>query len=256
MSLPSQTFAILAAPFEGGNGPTRSVIELIWIGADAGEYLGEGNKMTTVLNGLHALKSGRDDNGNMPALPPDEEKLREVVANLATRLMAERLVDKAQLFNALERDGFAVTDGKVDSERNIDEPVDRLGQYVEKLFSQSPEFEVAKRHYRQATRAYEREDWEAANAQYRSSFDATFDALAVERGAPAGRTGGAARKWLQGHGILEKDAAELIRAFASYAGGAGSHAGISPAADAGLRRHFATALIAFAMAKYDEPNGS
>jgi len=34
-----------------------------------------------------------------------------------------------------------------------------------------------------------------------------------------------------------------------FAGRAGSHAGLSGAADSQLRRHFATALIAFAVAK-------
>jgi hypothetical protein len=60
-----------------------------------------------------------------------------------------------------------------------------------------------------------------------------------------------ARIWLQNNGHIEEDEAGLMRTFATFAGRAGSHAGLSGAADAQLRRHMATALIAFGVAKLD-----
>lgn len=43
MALSNRTLALLASPFEGGAGPTHSVIEMIWTAADAFDYLPEGN---------------------------------------------------------------------------------------------------------------------------------------------------------------------------------------------------------------------
>ena len=40
-----------------------------------------------------------------------------------------------------------------------------------------------------------------------------------------------------------------MKAFATFAGDAGSHAGLSDAVESGLRRHFAASLIAFGVAK-------
>ena len=53
----------------------------------------------------------------------------------------------------------------------------------------------------------------------------------------------------EARGLLERDEAELLRTFMAFAGRAGSHAGLSGAADSQLRRHFATALLVFAVAK-------
>lgn len=250
MKLSNRTIALLSQPFEGGGGPSHSVIELIWEGAGAFEYLGEGNKLERVLNGLRGLQSGRRSSPGRPSLPPDEDKLREVVADLATRLMARDEVDLDELHRALTDDGFAVFEGDVSPVKPADQPADRLAQYVQDLFGSRTDLKVAANHYAQATRAFDREDWEAANGQFRSAFDATFDALAKALGAPLAKKGGKARAWLQEEGTLEEDAAELVRAFAAFAGRDGSHAGLSEAADAHLKRHFATALIAFALAKF------
>jgi hypothetical protein len=249
MSLSNRTIALLAQPFEGGGGPSHSVVELIWESAGAFEYLGEGNKLERVLGGLRSLQSGRRAAAGSPALPADQAKLMEVASDLASRLMAANLVDVDELHKALEQDGFAVFEGEVTTVRPSDEPSDRLALYVEKLFGTRPEFKVAANHYAQATRAFDRRDWEAANAQFRSAFDATYDALASAKACPKGKTGGSARKWLQDQELLGDDEAQLLRAFAKFAGRDGSHAGLSAAADAQLRRHFVTALIAFAVAK-------
>lgn len=250
MKLSNRTIALLSQPFEGGGGPSHSVIELIWEGAGASGYLGEGNKLERVLGGLRSLQSGRRPDAGQPGLSPDEDKLREVVADLATRLMTQEQVDVDELHRALTDDGFAVFEGDVSPVKPADQPADRLAQYVQDLFGSRADLKVAANHYAQATRAFDREDWEAANSQFRSSFDATFDALAQALGAPPTKKGGKARAWLQEKGILEKDAADLVRAFAVFAGRDGSHAGLSEAADAQLRRHFATALIAFGLAKF------
>jgi hypothetical protein len=218
MALSNRTIALLSQPFEGGGGPSHSVVELIWEGAGASEYLGEGNKLERVLGGLRSLQAGRRATVDSPALPPDEDKLRQVVAELATRLMAQDQVDVEELHRVLTDDGFAVFEGDVSAVRPADQPADRLAQYVEDLFESRTALSVAANHYAQATRAFDREDWEAANAQFRSSFDATFDALAKAHGTPAAKKGGGARAWLQDKGILEEDAAELIKSFARFAG--------------------------------------
>ena len=61
--------------------------------------------------------------------------------------------------------------------------------------------------------------------------------------------GGNARKWLEAEGHLAPDESQLLQASAGFAGKAGSHAGVSNAVDAQLRRHFITALIVFGVNK-------
>jgi hypothetical protein len=174
-----------------------------------------------------------------------------VIAELAPRLMAEGQVDTQALDGALREDGFAVFDGDVSATPPADQPADRLAQYVEDLFGKRPELTVAANHYDHASRAFERGDWEAANAQFRSSFDAVYDALAKAEGASPKNAGGKARAWLENEGLIDKDLSALLQAFGGFAGRAGSHAGISESSDAQLRRHVATALIAYAIARLD-----
>jgi hypothetical protein len=119
------------------------------------------------------------------------------------------------------------------------------------LFGERSELDVARNHYAQANRAFDRGDWEAANAQFRSACDAVYDTLAQRHGCPPNKTGGKARQWLEINGFIELDEADLLRAFMAFAGRAGSHAGLSGAADSQLRRHLATALIAFGVAKLE-----
>jgi hypothetical protein len=173
MTLSNRTTALLSQLFEGGGGPSHSVVELIWEGAGASDYLGEGNKLERVLGGLRSLQIGRKATVDSPALPPDEDELRQVVAELATRPMAQDFVDVEELHRVLTDDGFAVFEGDVSAVKPADQPADRLAQYVEDLFESRTALSVAANHYAQATRAFDREDWEAANAQFRSSFDAT-----------------------------------------------------------------------------------
>jgi hypothetical protein len=93
----------------------------------------------------------------------------------------------------------------------------------------------------------------AANAQYRSALDATYDVLAADNGCPAKNKGGAARKWLADNGHLAADESELLRAAAAFAGAKGSHAGLSDAADSQIRRPIITALIVWGIAKLGSP---
>jgi len=250
MGLSNRTMALLARPFEGGDGPSHTTIELIWTSADAFAYLPEeGNKLNRVLGGLRALQHGTGARGHLEALAPDEEKLRQVAGDLSARLMASQLVDAEALDAAFARDGFSLEHDRLATDRPPDEPADRLASHVSALFGERSELRVARNHYEQASRAFDRGDWEAANAQFRSACDAVYDELAHHHGCPPSRTGGRARQWLQGQGLLESDEADLLRTFMAFAGRAGSHAGLSGAADSQLRRHFATALIAFAVAK-------
>jgi hypothetical protein len=247
VALSNRVFAMLAEPFHGGDGPTRSTINLTWASGDATEYLGEGNKLDTVLDGLKYLRDGRPDRD----LPPDNAKLIAVVGDLAGRLVSYELVDAAQLGAALARDGFALNGRYLEPARPEDAPADRLASHALQLFGDRDDLAVARNHYEQASRAFDRGDWEAANAQFRSAFDATYDALAWASGCPGNKHGGSARQWLAAHGKIADDEAKLLAAFAGFAGRAGSHAGLSDATDSQLRRHFATALIAFGIGKLD-----
>jgi hypothetical protein len=212
----------------------------------------DANKLNRVLLGLRALATGQSSAKGRRRLPPDEDKLNAVVADLATRLMSGNQVDADELEAALERDGFRLIGQELTPVRSRDEPADRIASHVDELFGSRPAMAVARNHYEQANRAFDRGDWEAANAQFRSACDAVYDALAHSHGCAAGKTGGHARKWLEANGLLDDDEARLLQAFMGFAGRAGSHAGLSGATDSQLRRHFASALIAFGIAKLEE----
>jgi hypothetical protein len=245
MGLSSRTISLLAKPFEGGSGPSHAVIDLIWATAGAEECLPtEGNKLQRVLGGLKALQARAGD----PFDGAATSQLEHVASELATRLMMEDENNADQLDAALAKDGFAAYVGDTDARGG---PVDRLAAFLRQLFGERSTLHVSRNHYEQATRAFERDDWEAANAQFRSACDAAFDVLAHAKGCPKNKKGGAARQWLEAQGLLAKDEADLTRAFMAFAGRAGSHAGISDQVDAQLRRHFATALLSFAIAKID-----
>ncbi len=246
----NRTLALLAAPFQGGDGPSHGTLELIWTAADAFDYLpSEGNKLERVLGGLRGLRDGLPGTLRGEGLPAAHDNLRTVVADLSTRLMAQELVDVSQLEASLANDGFVVSGHDLAETRPADEPADRLSSYLEEVFGERPELAVARNHYQQANDAFERNHWEAANSQFRSALDATYDSLAALQGCPKTKTGGSARKWLVDQGLLEEDESELLKAFASFAGSAGSHAGMSDATECQLRRHFVSALIVFGITK-------
>jgi hypothetical protein len=252
MALSNRTITLLANPFWGGDGPTHKEITTIWELNGAGGYLrpeAEANKLDRVQYSLRWLRDGRPGIFPGPDLPPDENKLHAVAGELAAALIAANSIDGANLEDALRADGLALVGERLVAARPLDGPADEIAAAVARVFGERPELSVARNHYEQAERAFDRGDWESANAQFRSAFDATYDALAHANHCPADRTGGAARRWLQDNGLFEEDEAELMKAFAAFAGRAGSHAGLSDAVDSGLRRHFAAALIAFAVAK-------
>ena len=232
-------------------GPSHATIDLIWTTADAFEYLPsqDQNKLNRVMTGLRVLSNGGQPDAGSPPLDPDPKKLRMVVGDLAARLLAHDLLDVGAFDAALASDGFSLEGERLSATRPPPSPADKLTDYVTDLLAGRGDHEVALRHYQQANRAFDRRDWEAGNAQFRSACDALFDVLAHRRGCPTAKTGGRARKWLQDQDLLEEDEAELVRAYMAFAGRAGSHAGISDAADAQLRRHFAAALMSFAIMK-------
>jgi len=96
--------ALLAAPFEGGGGPSHSVIERIWMSCDAADYLPpEGNKASRVLGGLKALQNGRPASDGFPRLEPDAEKLADVAGALSDELSANRLLADDHVVEAVSR---------------------------------------------------------------------------------------------------------------------------------------------------------
>lgn len=251
VALSNRTIAQIAGCFSGGSGPSHSTIDLVFTAGDADDYLVRvgGNKMDRVLYGLRYLRDGAPATDKGPALLPAPARLLAVAADLATRLIATGDLDADVIEGSFASDGFTLDGTSLQGGRVTDEPADKLAEHVRRVFGERPELAIARRHYEQAARAFNRRDFEAANAQYRSALDATYDALAAGQGCPVAKKGGEARKWLARNGHLEDDESELLRAAAAFAGRAGSHAGLSDAADCQLRRHFVTALITFGLSK-------
>jgi hypothetical protein len=86
--------------------------------------------------------------------------------------------------------------------------------------------DIALRHFDQAETSFAARNWEAANSQYRSFLEALFDGVAAIRLRTA-KKAGAARKQLQGQGLLTDYEGDFLQAFMALAGEHGSHAGIS-----------------------------
>lgn len=117
MTLSGRTIARLAAPFEGGAGPSHSTIDNIWLGEDAAEYLpSEGNKAERVRGGLKALRDGRAAGPFGAAVPASPEKLRRVAEELAERLLSSELVAADDVAEALGSAPYARSTTTTDAE--------------------------------------------------------------------------------------------------------------------------------------------
>jgi hypothetical protein len=252
VALSNRTITFLAEVFYGGTGPTHREIQFIWDLNGAGAYLPpeeEATKRDRVLYGLRHLRDGRASDGARADLAQDEDRLHLVAGELAAKIIEDDPAQEDAVREALANDGFALDGDRLVAEAPSDDLADELAGEVLRLFGDRDDMAVARNHLEQAERNFAAGDWEAANSQYRSAYDATYDTLAHARGCPATRTGGSARKWLQDNGHLDEDEADLMREFATFAGRNGSHAGISDAVDSQLRRHMATAVIRFGIAK-------
>jgi len=114
VTLRGRTLARLTQPFEGGGGPSHSSIDRLWMSEDAAEYLpAEGNKADRVMSGLKALRDGRRQAPGQPELPPDHAKLQRVATELAETLVAQGLVDEADVAEALAESASNVHDAMV-----------------------------------------------------------------------------------------------------------------------------------------------
>lgn len=98
VNLSGRVIARLAAPFEGGSGPSHSVVDNIWLGEDASAYLPSGgNKADRVRGGLKALRDGRPVGADGPSLPPAPDRLGRVVEELAERLLASGYIKETDV---------------------------------------------------------------------------------------------------------------------------------------------------------------
>jgi len=95
-----------------------------------------------------------------------------------------------------------------------------------KLRMQRQGLDVALNHLSQAESAFERRQWESANAQIGSCLEALFKRVAQLR-LQSSRTGSEARWQLESRGILRKAEAGLVKPFFKVAHEAGSHPGTS-----------------------------
>jgi hypothetical protein len=187
MSLSNRTIAMLADAFFAGAGPSHATIDAIFDLNGAGAYLvpeAEGNKQQRVLYSLRRLRDGLARGGWDPDLPPDEARLHTVAGELSSALVDGAHIDGDQLEQALARDGLVLQGDRLVEERPQDEPADDAAARTLRIFGDRAELAVARNHFEQAERAFDNGDWEAANSQYRSAFDATYDALAQAHGCP------------------------------------------------------------------------
>jgi hypothetical protein len=95
--------------------------------------------------------------------------------------------------------------------------------------------DTAARHFELAESAFDRGEWESANAQMRSYLEAIFEGAAKVL-LRWELKGGMARKRLSDEGILEAKEAEVVRSVMSLAHERGSHAGRSEPEEAHIRR--------------------
>jgi hypothetical protein len=118
-----------------------------------------------------------------------------------------------------------ITDkGRAEMQRAIPASQEELWAIKHRL--QQRQFDTALNHLNQAESAFDRREWESANAQIRSCLEEVFDRVA-EIKLGTNKTGELARKELQEKGFLSKHEADLVKAFMAVAGGAGSHPGMS-----------------------------
>lgn len=102
VAISSRTLARLAQPFEGGMGPSHSRIDGLWLAEDAAAYLpADGNKADRVRNGLKALRDGGIDSSGT-RLEPHPHALARVASDLAAMLLAQGLVEDADVAEALD----------------------------------------------------------------------------------------------------------------------------------------------------------
>ncbi|MCA3903890.1 hypothetical protein JKP31_21770 [Vibrio vulnificus] len=101
---------------------------------------------------------------------------------------------------------------------------DIFNKLIERLRRQG--LQESELHFSHAFSAFQRSEWESANAQVRTALESLFDHVA-KLTLNTNKTGGAARKQLEANGLLRTREAKLVMEFMSVAGGAGSHAGVS-----------------------------
>lgn len=114
--------------------------------------------------------------------------------------------------------------GRAEMNRPIPASQEELWAIKQRLQQQG--FDTALNHLSQAESAFDRGEWESANAQIRSCLEAVFDRVA-EIKLRTKKTGGSARKELEERGLLPEREARLVQIFFDVAGGAGSHSGWS-----------------------------
>src|SRR5947209_3620495 len=101
-----KTMAILSRPFERGNGPGHSFVDMAFASADAAEYTGDGSKIDKVLGGLQGLRNGTRSSDGAP-LPADHNKMTAVASQIAARDVSAGLVDPADVADALDAEHVA-----------------------------------------------------------------------------------------------------------------------------------------------------
>lgn len=250
------TIRLIAEEFKGGAGPTRATLEGVWRTAGAAdafpdeyEYGDHINKLESVARGLKRLRDGgRTGPYDEDVIAENPEALMRIVRELGD-LLGVSPDDTTPLARSLRADGFEHDEFGFLVLKSDATPAGRLTDFVRDTLENDSRFKTAAHHYRQAQDDHERGNWEAANSQYRSTYDATLDELAQGLGCPKSKTGGDARMWLTNQGHLDKSESSLFRAYAAFAGENGSHAGLSNPAECQLRRHFGAALLTYAIKK-------
>lgn len=114
-------------------------------------------------------------------------------------------------------------------------------------------WDLERPHLTQGITAYERGDWEAANAQFRTFLEAVFTKIA--NGLPGGsdKRGGEARKFLHQSGFLSDEEGKMIIGVFGFLNTRGSHPGLSEEFEARMRRYLVEVIALYSIEKLFNP---
>jgi hypothetical protein len=168
------------------------------------------------------------------------------------------------LVNSLRHDGFIIEDGNL--KPMLPETIQLPDQENElEMLLRKFGFSIAIGHYEQATKAFARGDWAAANAQIRTYFESLLNAITdtlIGNKATSGT--GSYQKWEQ---LTNTTPPFLLTALNEWEMGgkggflqgfwkrlhpAGSHPGLSDEEDCTLRLHLAVVVSAHLMKRLSE----
>lgn len=155
-----------------------------------------------------------------------------------------------QLFRALERDGFTVSEGALRRTLPVDLGLPTTKSEVDRLLEKHA-FTVPKGQLEQAIDAHARGNWAGANGQFRPFFEGLLDAIAA-RIAPSPSTSDPLRR-LMAIGFVSRDLNErdFLFGLMKRLHPEGPHPGLSGDEDSTFRFHFVLLTARLLLTRFD-----